>query len=62
LLAIAEERAQKMDIKQLYTLTTRTSHWFLEHGFKQDNQFELPLPRRASYNPERGSKILLKSL
>jgi amino-acid N-acetyltransferase len=62
LLAIAEERAHKMDIKQLYTLTTRTSHWFLEHGFKQDNQFELPLPRRASYNPERGSKILLKSL
>jgi len=62
LLAIAEERSLKMDIKQLYTLTTRTSHWFLEHGFKQDHQFELPLARRASYNPERGSKILLKSL
>jgi amino-acid N-acetyltransferase len=62
LLAIAEERAHKMDIKQLYTLTTRTSHWFLEHGFRQDNQFELPLARRANYNPERGSKILLKSL
>ena len=62
LLAIAEERSLKMNIKQLYTLTTRTSHWFLEHGFKQDHQFELPLARRASYNPERGSKILLKSL
>ena len=62
LLAIAEERSQKMNIKQLYTLTTRTSHWFIEHGFEQDHQFELPLARRASYNPERGSKILLKSL
>ncbi|MDC1287069.1 amino-acid N-acetyltransferase [Gammaproteobacteria bacterium] len=62
LLAIAEERTQKMGIKQLYTLTTRTSHWFIEHGFKQDDRFELPLARRDSYNPERGSKILLKSL
>jgi amino-acid N-acetyltransferase len=62
LLAIAEEHSQKMNIKQLYTLTTRTSHWFIEHGFEQDHQFELPLARRASYNPERGSKILLKSL
>jgi amino-acid N-acetyltransferase len=62
LLAIAEERSRKMGIKQLYTLTTRTSHWFIEHGFKQDEQFELPSARRDSYNPERGSKILLKSL
>ena len=62
LLTIAEERSQKMNIKQLYTLTTRTSHWFIEHGFEQDHQFELPLARRASYSPERGSKILLKSL
>jgi amino-acid N-acetyltransferase len=61
LLAIAEERSRKMGIKQLYTLTTRTSHWFIEHGFKQDEQFELPSARRDSYNPERGSKILLKS-
>jgi len=62
LLAIAEQRSRKMGIKQLYTLTTRTSHWFIEHGFKQDEQFELPSARRDSYNPERGSKILLKSL
>ena len=62
LLAIAEQRSRKMGLKQLYTLTTRTSHWFIEHGFKQDEQFELPSARRDSYNPERGSKILLKSL
>ena len=62
LLKIAEERALKLGIKDLYTLTTRTSHWFIEHGFNHDPDFELPLARRSSYNPDRGSKILLKKL
>ena len=62
LLHISEQTAAKSGIDRLYTLTTRTSHWFIEHGFNQDHEFELPTARRASYNPERGSKILLKSL
>ena len=62
LLQIAEERALKLGIKDLYTLTTRTSHWFIEHGFNHDPDFELPLARHSSYNPDRGSKILLKKL
>ena len=60
LLHTAEERAQKLGIGQLYTLTTRTSHWFIEHGFREDREFELPAAKRAAYNPERGSKILVK--
>ena len=62
LLHISEEVAAKAGIDRLYTLTTRTSHWFMEHGFNQDQDFQLPQARRVSYNPERGSKILLKSL
>ncbi len=62
LLHIAEAGAEKAGIDRLYTLTTRTSHWFIEHGFNQDQDFQLPQARRVSYNPERGSKILLKSL
>ena len=62
LLHQAEEHALGLGINQLYTLTTRTSHWFIEHGFSENGQFELPAARRASYNPERGSKILLKAL
>jgi amino-acid N-acetyltransferase len=62
LLQIAEDRALKLGIRQLYTLTTRTSHWFIEHGFSEQRQFTLPATRRESYNPARGSKILLKSL
>jgi amino-acid N-acetyltransferase len=62
LLQLAEERARTLGIARLYTLTTRTSHWFIEHGFTEDREFELPSARRASYNPARGSKILLKPL
>ena len=62
LLQGAEERARKLGVTQLYTLTTRTSHWFIEHGFHEDRDFPLPQSKRASYNPERGSKIFSKPL
>ncbi len=62
LLQVAERRAREAGIRQLYTLTTRTSHWFLEQGFTETSQFELPASRQASFNPDRGSKILLKSV
>jgi amino-acid N-acetyltransferase len=62
LLQFAEKRALELGIRRLYILTTRTSHWFIEHGFSEDRNFELPPARRVSYNPGRGSKILLKSL
>ena len=62
LLGRSETRAKELGIGQLYTLTTRTSHWFIEHGFSANSDFRLPDARRASYNPARGSKILLKTL
>jgi len=62
LLQIAEDQALKLGLDRLYTLTTRTSHWFIEHGFSEDRDFELPAARCGSYNPERGSKILLKPI
>ena len=62
LLQIAEDRALQQGVNRLYTLTTSTSHWFIEHGFDEDRNFELPAAKRSSYNPKRGSKILLKSL
>jgi amino-acid N-acetyltransferase len=62
LLQIAEDFALKHGLDRLYTLTTRTSHWFIEHGFSEDREFELPAARRSNYNPERGSKILVKSI
>ena len=62
LLERAESRAAAEELRRLYTLTTRSSHWFLEHGFAEQADFELPAAKRASYNPGRGSKILAKSI
>ena len=62
LLQSAEMQALKHGISRLYTLTTRSSHWFIEHGFVEDNEFRLPPAKRESYNPARGSKILTRSL
>jgi N-acetylglutamate synthase-like GNAT family acetyltransferase len=62
LLQIAEDRALKSGMTKLYTLTTQSSHWFLEHGFTESTDSCLPAAKRASYNPQRASKILLKSI
>ena len=62
LLQSAEMQALKYGISRLYTLTTRTSHWFIEHGFTEDRDFPLPAAKQESYNPERGSKILTKTI
>ena len=62
LLQIAEDRALKSGIVKLYTLTTQSSHWFIEHGFIESTDSSLPSAKRASYNPQRASKILLKSI
>jgi len=62
LLQSAELQALKHGISQLYTLTTRTSHWFIENGFSEAPDFTLPAAKRERYNPERGSKILTRSI
>ena len=62
LLELAERQAQKSGATQLFALTTRTSHWFIEHGFSESNDFELPENRHTSLNPGRGSKILPKPI
>ena len=62
LLELAERRAGQSGANCLYTLTTRTSHWFLEHGFSETSDFELPEAKLANYNPDRRSKILVKTL
>ena len=60
LLQMAERQALQAGINNLYTLTTRSSHWFIEHGFSETDDSVLPGAKRGSYNPERGSKILQK--
>ncbi len=57
-----EEKARTLGIEQLFILTTRTAHWFLEQGFEQVSVDDLPNARQALYNYQRNSLVCKKSL
>lgn len=57
-----EARARKLKLKQLFVLTTRTAHWFIERDFVEAAVDALPISRRELYNLQRRSKILVKTL
>jgi amino-acid N-acetyltransferase len=62
LLGFAEKRAGDLGMERLFLLTTRTGHWFQEHGYEPAEPDALPADRRASYDAARGSKVLIKRL
>jgi amino-acid N-acetyltransferase len=59
---MAEDAARAAGLARLFVLTTRTAHWFIEHGFVQVNPDDLPAERKALYNWQRRSKVLVKAL
>jgi amino-acid N-acetyltransferase len=62
LLAHAEQLARKRGLKRLFSLTTHTPHWFIEHGFARVQPEALPVARRQLYNYQRNSLVLMKAL
>jgi amino-acid N-acetyltransferase len=62
LLSEIEARARKMKLKRLFVLTTRAEHWFVERGFTETGIDELPAPKRALYNWQRRSVVLVKRI
>jgi len=62
LLACIEQKAVAMGLKRLFVLTTRASHWFIEHGFVTAGVENLPAKKKAMYNFQRRSKVLVKTL
>lgn len=54
--------ARESGIARIFALTTHTTHWFRERGFKPGDLDKLPVQRRGLYNYQRNSKILLKEL
>ncbi len=62
LLQVAEHLALKQNTQRVYILTTHTSHWFIENGFVETDVDSLPEHKRAVYNQQRKSKIMLKQL
>ena len=57
-----QAQAKKLGFNQLFCLTTRTEHWFLERGFIEESIDELPQEKQALYNFQRKSKVFVKPL
>lgn len=55
-----QDKALQNGIQQLFILTTRTAHWFIEHGFQQCQVDDLPPARQALYNFQRNSQVYRK--
>jgi len=62
LLHYLERECSAHGLRQLFVLTTQTSHWFRERGFEGCDLDDVPGARRSHYDQGRRSKILLKQL
>jgi len=62
LLAAIEKRARGLRLKQLFVLTTRAEHWFVERGFTETDVGALPEKKKELYNYQRRSVVLIKRL
>jgi amino-acid N-acetyltransferase len=57
-----QQRAKELGFKQLFCLTTRTEHWFIERGFIEKTIASLPAEKQQLYNFQRNSKVFVKTL
>ncbi|MCF1426935.1 MAG: amino-acid N-acetyltransferase [Shewanella sp.] len=55
-------QAKGRGYERLFALTTRSIHWFLEHGFNIVDVDTLPIKKKQLYNYQRNSKILMLKL
>ena len=62
LLRRVESEARRQHMTRLFVLTTRATHWFIEHGFADSSVDDLPASKQALYNYQRRSKVLSKQL
>ena len=62
LLQVIEREARAKGMQRLFALSTRASHWFLEHGFQRAEPKALPMKRSSLYNYRRNSKVFIKPL
>ncbi|HVT35752.1 MAG TPA: amino-acid N-acetyltransferase [Nevskiaceae bacterium] len=62
LLKRVEAEARKLGLKKIFSLTTHSPHWFIEHGFTQAAISDLPVQKQRIYNYQRNSIVLVKDL
>jgi len=57
-----QQQAKQLGFIQLFCLTTRTEHWFVERGFDLVPIAQLPKSKQQLYNLQRNSKVYVKKL
>jgi len=62
LLSYLERVAIASGVRQLFALSTKTMHWFVERGFDQVELDALPRERRDTYDKSRRPKVYRKTL
>ena len=62
LLKLITKKALNNNLDQLLVLTTQSIDWFKERGFQAGELNDLPEQKKALYNFQRNSKILIKKL
>lgn len=62
LLRLITQKAEENKLNQLLVLTTQSIDWFKERGFQAGEINDLPEQKKALYNFQRNSKILIKAL
>ena len=62
LLREIEMRARKLKLAELFVLTTKTAHWFLERGFRTAAIADLPQQKQSLYNYQRKSLVYVRNL
>ena len=62
LLREIEKEAKRKKLSQLFVLTTATSHWFIENGFRKSAVSTLPKKKADLYNYNRNSQVFVKKL
>ncbi|HEY5761616.1 MAG TPA: N-acetylglutamate synthase, partial [Rhodocyclaceae bacterium] len=56
------QRARSSGVRELFVLTTQTTHWFIERGFVAVGVERLPDEKQLLYNYQRRSKVLILPL
>lgn len=62
LLRHMERQGRQRGVRQLFVLTTRTAHWFVERGFTEAGVERLPKAKQGLYNYQRRSKVFIKAI
>ena len=61
LLSIMEKQAADSSVNNIFILTVKAAHWFVENGFTEIAIDKLPVVKQNIYNYQRKSKVFMKS-